>query len=200
MSFPTTNFYIEKPRDTYWNVGFGKPTIIQAQSNPNHLGHLQVLEPASFPWKSVSQQLFLKCSGPVRQLTFDEYVKLIHQLEPTRALPKGKEAIYRDLFTSAVEKKDQPTVEALEFVALKNGAQVAKPVVITTMIALRQLQQDNLDALVDLLELCKNDSTDPSLTTCVYNLPTLQKLGLVDGNSRVLPSIPSRLESTSIMH
>lgn len=67
-------------------------------------------------------------------------------------------------------------------VKLVNGAEVAEPVVTTTMMSLRLLAKDGLEgmmALFDLRELCKDSNYQSA------NVDRLRRLGLVDSSGQV---------------
>lgn len=104
---PLTKFYIGPPQDEYWNTGH-PITIIEAQEVENiYFKELKVIAPSSFAdsWPTVCKDFFMECSGPARELTYEEYVELIHKLIPSRTLPKGYKPKSTEVFHSTIEKK-----------------------------------------------------------------------------------------------
>lgn len=94
MSSPIiSKFFIESPRDEYWNTGHGKQIIeVEEQSDDKaNRVFLKVLAPQSFAsnWPIVSKEYFIECSGPVKDLDYRGYVHLIHSIKPNIPLPKG---------------------------------------------------------------------------------------------------------------
>jgi hypothetical protein len=93
MSSPIGSKFFIEPPDEYWNTGHPKQ-IIEAEEQPaDKWGgvSLKVLAPESFAskWPSVSKQLFIECSGPVRTFDYRGYVQFIHSIRPNIPLPKG---------------------------------------------------------------------------------------------------------------
>ena len=83
-----TSFYVTRPADEYWNTGMGKVVIEAIEVDD---GELFVVGPSLFVWPEVKKRFFIECpdDGPVRYLTLEEYVELVHRLRPDITLPKG---------------------------------------------------------------------------------------------------------------
>jgi|688.fasta_scaffold02776_30 hypothetical protein len=92
-----TKFYIEVPRDEYWNTGW-TIAIIEAHEHKKNPNKLKVIAPSSFGYPFVLKNFFIECSGPAKKLTYAEYVELIHELIPKRPLPKGYKSKSTEVF------------------------------------------------------------------------------------------------------
>lgn len=101
-------FYVTIPLDEQWNTGF--PTIVikgadvpETLVSPSYLPkRIKILEPISFShkWPTLMKRFFIECPGPVRKLSHEDYVALIHKLMPQRPLPKGNNNKITDISKS----------------------------------------------------------------------------------------------------
>ena len=111
-----TNFYVEIPRDRYWNTGKGD-IVIEARPYVVNDGkyafektdqyvreHLVVVNPKDYGWNHVSKSAFVQCDGPVRRLSPSEYVTLYHSINPKHPLPSD----YKIVDGKAVYQEDLP--------------------------------------------------------------------------------------------
>ena len=103
-----TKFYVEEPSGEKWLHSFPL-YVIKAEEKDIHkpLGDrsLKVLEPSIFAenWPSGFERCYwLECSGPVRTLTEDEYIELVHQLLPQRSLPGWYKSRSKEVFDNVL--------------------------------------------------------------------------------------------------
>lgn len=100
----STNFYVQRPADEYWNTAMGDFVIKASNIDPEDASlptwqrtaefvknNLRVLEPKDFSWPIVRKNAWAECKGPARKLDADEYVFLYNKLDPSRPLPPGHE-------------------------------------------------------------------------------------------------------------
>lgn len=84
-------FFVVLPENDLWETPCSK-TVFKGKLRKDKFGitTIQVIAPKSFAekWPTVLDSIFIKCSGPARELTDREYVELIHQLRPKIPLPK----------------------------------------------------------------------------------------------------------------
>lgn len=98
-----TSFYVQKPRDEYWNTGMANYVIEARNIDPSEVrpsksqktneyvqNYLKVISPIAFGIPYVKRDMWVECKGPPRKLKFHDYVVLYHELQPNHPLPKGK--------------------------------------------------------------------------------------------------------------
>jgi hypothetical protein len=166
-------FYIEKPQDEYWNTMYPNTVIEGEDSNlADKWSSIKVLSPESFSkkWPTVHKQYFFKCSGPVRELSDDEYVEFIHSLQPNLKLPKGCKI--------AQEKSTDKVTESLQggMIKLKNGATIPHPHYTATWVSINSLMNKNPIAFYELVMICR----DPTHQLFGNTTIKLQELALLD--------------------
>jgi len=92
-----TSFYVHPPQNKHWKMGF--PTTIVEVEKPsenkdNQFAILKVIAPKSFKkkWDSICKNNFIECKGPAGELTWKQYIALIHKLKPDFKHKPPKEA------------------------------------------------------------------------------------------------------------
>jgi hypothetical protein len=89
------SFYVRRPTESLWKSHYyevieGTPETIAGVSFVR-----RSLTPTDLRYDAILAEFLIPCSGPARRLNEDQYVKLVHSLEPNLPLPPK----YRNLFS-----------------------------------------------------------------------------------------------------
>ncbi|NGX28216.1 MAG: hypothetical protein K940chlam1_00391 [Candidatus Anoxychlamydiales bacterium] len=107
-----SSFYVQKPMDEYWNTGIPDYVIEARPIDKDCLSELEktdkffhdqleIISPEEVKKHSpVNKRNWIECKGPVRKLSFFDYVTLYHSLAPKIALPEQWEECLRMRETS----------------------------------------------------------------------------------------------------
>lgn len=109
MNISQNSFYVPQPLDRNWTTAFAKYVVEAAtieMSSDEDLEewqktsdfaetHLKIIKPSDYDYKYIVKSDWIKCPNKTmaHPLNFDEYVALVHELEPERSLPKGWKAV-----------------------------------------------------------------------------------------------------------
>lgn len=88
---PEKKFYIEKPIGINWSVMFSEAIIEGRECSDPDLSRsvIEVLAPNDFRWSTILQERLVRCDGPARMLSREEYIKCFQRIHPEIPPPKN---------------------------------------------------------------------------------------------------------------